>query len=307
MTPVTATVGHGTTALWYLTRATGLVALGSVVDRRDWRHLLCRMGQRPAAARSPFPIRPSRRVAPVPRPDRGGRGAYDGGRRDVPISLLDAVIPFRTPWTTAGWHRCRAHSTCSWPLRSRAQFSSTHRGQGVADRPRAGLRMLANRPFHALVSGSDARLPVAQFVYLACVVSVIAALGRRIAAGEDRHAPGGGSAAAVRGSLVLFGAAVFAFTVRCGRGGPGGGGTVEGPLAALSPVGAGRGPPHRDRWPARRRLPETPFTYRGHRLLRRRRAGRSLATRRWSSRCGSATANSCYCCCTALLFAVASP
>jgi sulfoxide reductase heme-binding subunit YedZ len=233
MTPVLATVGHGATAFGYLTRATGLVAL-VLLSMAVVLGILCSVGW----------------VS-----DRWPRFVSQSVHRDVsllclvlivihvvttvadgyvPIGLFDAVIPFRSPYRTV-WVGLGA---CAFDVfLAVAVTSGVRRRIGAKAWRTVHWAAYACWPialFHSLGSGSDARLPVAQFVYLVCVVSVIAALGWRVAT-ANAATPTWRVAGAVGGCLVLLGAAVFALAGPMQPGWSRRAGTASALLASLSP------------------------------------------------------------------------
>ena len=180
-----ATVGHGSTALWYLTRATGLVSLillsatvvlgtvasvGWTTDR--WPRFLSQSVHRNLSLFCLALI--------------GVHIVTTVGDGYVPIGLADAVIPFRSPyrpiWVGLGAWR----STCCSPSRSPA-----HSAAASGWPPGAGSHWLAYACWpiaavHGLGSGTDARLPGATLVFVVCIGSVAAAVAWRLAVGRAR-------------------------------------------------------------------------------------------------------------------------
>jgi hypothetical protein len=205
-----ATVGHGATSLWYMTRATGLVAL-VVLSVTVVIGIVCSIGW--ASERWPRFLSQSvhRNVSLLGVALVVVHVVTTVADGYVPISLADAIIPFRSPYRTL-WIGLGA---CAFDLLLAVGISSGVRRRIGARAWRAiHWAAYACWPvalFHALGSGTDARLPGVQFVYLVCTVSVITALGWRIVAARSV-----GSAprlvAAVSGTSILFAAAVFAFT-----------------------------------------------------------------------------------------------
>ena len=163
---VVATVGHGSTALWYLTRATGLVSfillsatvvLGTVAsvgwtsDR--WPRFLSQSLHRNLSLFCVVLI--------------GVHVVTTVGDGYVPIGLADAVIPFRSPyrpiWVGLG-------AVAFDMLLAVAITSALRRRIGVA--AWRGVHWLAYACWpiavlHGLGSGSDPRLPGAMLVFVA--------------------------------------------------------------------------------------------------------------------------------------------
>lgn len=207
-TSVLATVGHGSTALWYLTRATGLVSLillsatvvvgtvasvGWTTDR--WPRFLSQSVHRNLSLFC---------IALI-----GVHVVTTVGDGYVPIGLADAVIPFRSPyrpmWVGFG-------AVAFDMLLAVALTSVLRRRIGVA--AWRGVHWLAYvcwpiAVLHGLGSGSDAQLPGAQVVFVLCIAAVVAAVAWRLAAGSARSMTwrfGG----AIVGAAVLVVIAVFA-------------------------------------------------------------------------------------------------
>ena len=182
---VLATVGHGSTALWYLTRATGLVSLillsatvvlgtiasvGWTTDR--WPRFLSQSVHRNLSLFC---------IALI-----GVHIVTTVGDGYVPIGLADAVIPFRSPyrpiWVGLG-------AVAFDMLLAVAITSALRRHIGVA--AWRGVHWLAYACWpiavvHGLGSGSDARLPGAVIVFVLCTASVAAAVAWRLATGWAR-------------------------------------------------------------------------------------------------------------------------
>lgn len=203
-----ATIGHGSTALWYLTRATGLVSLillsatvvlGTVAsvgwtgDR--WPRFLSQSVHRNLSLFC---------IALI-----GVHVVTTVGDGYVPIGLADAVIPFRSPyrpiWVGLG-------AVAFDLLLAVAITSALRRRIGVA--AWRGVHWLAYACWpiavlHGLGSGSDARLPGAMLVFVLCTATVAAAVAWRLAAGRARSVTwrlGG----AVAGAAVLIVITAFA-------------------------------------------------------------------------------------------------
>jgi DMSO/TMAO reductase YedYZ heme-binding membrane subunit len=208
MTGVVSTVGHGSTDLWYLTRAAGLVSLillsatvvlglvasvGWTTER--WPRFLSQTVHRNLSlyCLAFIGLHVLSTVA-------------DGY---VPISLLDAVLPFRSPYRPI-WVGFGALAFDM--LLAVAITSGLRRRIGTA--AWRGVHWLAYACWpiavvHGLGSGSDPRLPGALLVFVACIGLVAAAVVWRLAVGRARSASWrllGGVAAA----LVVFLIAIFA-------------------------------------------------------------------------------------------------
>jgi DMSO/TMAO reductase YedYZ heme-binding membrane subunit len=204
---LTASVGHGSKALWYLTRSTGLVALvllsatlilgivaslGWTTDR--WPRFLSQGLHRNLSllCLGLITIHVVTTVA-------------DGY---VPITYLDAVIPFRTPyrplWVGLGalaFDLLLAVAITSGLRRNigRRTWRAIHIGAYLCW-PIAAM--------HALGAGSDARLPIVFAVEVACIAMVGAAVAWRLVAGRSlptwtRLGAGAAGALAI-GGVVLF-------------------------------------------------------------------------------------------------------
>jgi len=232
MAALVATVGHGSTALWYLTRATGLVSLillsatvvlGSVAsvgwttDR--WPRFLSQSVHRNLSLFC---------VALI-----GVHVVSTIGDGYVPIGLADVVIPFRSPYRPI-WVGLGALAFDM--LLAVAITSGLRRRIGVA--AWRGVHWLAYACWpiavvHGLGSGSDARLPGATLVFVVCTVSVTAAVAWRLAVGRTRSVSwrlGG----AVAGAAVLLVMAAFAVAGPLGPGWSHRAGTSSALLAQLS-------------------------------------------------------------------------
>jgi methionine sulfoxide reductase heme-binding subunit len=127
----------------------------------------------------------------------------------VPIGLLDAVIPFRSPYRPI-WVGLGALAFDM--LLAVAITSALRRRIGVA--AWRGVHWLAYAcwplaALHGLGSGSDPRLPGAMLVFVACTGSVVAALAWRLVSGRART-PARRVGGAVAGAAVLLLIAAFA-------------------------------------------------------------------------------------------------
>jgi DMSO/TMAO reductase YedYZ heme-binding membrane subunit len=205
---MTGTVGHGTTALWYLTRSTGLVSfillsatvvLGIVSSvgwtTQRWPRFLSQAVHRNLSlfCLALIGVHVVSTVA-------------DGY---VPINLSDAVVPFRSPYRPI-WVGLGALAFDM--LLAVAITSGLRRRIGTA--VWRGVHWLAYACWpiaavHGLGSGSDARLPGALLVFVLCISAVAGTIAWRLALGplpSTAWRLGGGATAA----LVVIGIAVFA-------------------------------------------------------------------------------------------------
>jgi sulfoxide reductase heme-binding subunit YedZ len=198
-----AAVAHSGTALWYLTRATGLISLvllsatvvlGVVASvgwtAARWPRFLSQAVHRNLSlfCIALIAIHIVTTVA-------------DGY---VPISYLDAFIPFLTPYRPL-WIGLGALAFDM--LLAVGITSGLRRRIGV--RAWRGVHYLAYACWpiavlHGLGSGSDARLPIMVLIEVACLASVVSAVAWRLAAarripGTWRLAAAGGAAALVIG------------------------------------------------------------------------------------------------------------
>ena len=208
MMALVATVGHGSTALWYLTRAAGLVSLillsatvvlgtvasvGWTTDR--WPRFLSQSVHRNLSLFCLALI--------------GIHIVSTVGDGYVPIGLADAVLPFRSPYRPV-WVGLGALALDL--LLAVAITSALRRRIGVA--AWRGVHWLAYACWpiaavHGLGSGSDTRLPGAMLVFVVCTASVAAAVAWRLAVGRVR-APSWRLGGAVAGAAVLLVITAFA-------------------------------------------------------------------------------------------------
>ena len=207
--PILAAVGHGSSAMWYLTRSTGLVALilltGTVVlgitcsigwVHERWPRFVSQAVHRNLSLLGLVLI-----VVHVVSTVADGY---------VPIGLADALIPFRSPYRPL-WVGLGAFAFDL--LIAIAITSALRRRIGVRLWRFFHLLAYACWPIaliHGLGSGSDTRLFVIQCVYLLCVVAVVAALGWRLVASPSMTSTLR-LGAAVGATFVLLVAALFAF------------------------------------------------------------------------------------------------
>jgi sulfoxide reductase heme-binding subunit YedZ len=204
MGALVASVGHGSAALWYLTRATGLVSLivlsatvvlgtvasvGWTTDR--WPRFLSQSVHRNLSLFCLALI--------------GVHVISTVGDGYVPIGLADAVLPFRSPYRPI-WVGLGALALDM--LLAVAITSALRRRIGVA--AWRGVHWLAYACWpiaavHGLGSGSDTRLPGAMLVFIGCTASVAAAVAWRLAVGRARSASWrlGGAAAGAAVLLVI--------------------------------------------------------------------------------------------------------
>lgn len=207
ITPLFA-VGHGYTSLWYMTRATGLVSLillsatvvlgivasvGWTTER--WPRFLSQSVHRNLSLLCIVLI--AVHVVTT---------VADGY---VPISLLDAVIPFTTPYRPL-WV---GFGAVALDLLLAVAITSGFRKR-IGVRAWRGIHWLAYLCWpiallHGLGSGSDTRLSVALFLNIVCVISVVGAVGWRLVTGRS-FSPGRRIAAAVVGLGAMIAIAVVA-------------------------------------------------------------------------------------------------
>jgi sulfoxide reductase heme-binding subunit YedZ len=203
-----AVVGHGSTAFWYLTRGSGIVALillsGTVVlgivatlgwSSRVWPRFVSQSVHRNLSVLCLVFV--AIHVATT---------VADGY---VPIGLLDAVIPFRTPYRTL-WVGFGALSLDM--LLAVAVTSALRKHIGARAWRNTHLLAYLCWPIallHGLGSGSDTRLPVVLAVEVLCVAAVFGVSMWRLAVGTG-PAAGKRAALALAGTAVTIGIAVFA-------------------------------------------------------------------------------------------------
>ena len=205
---LTASVGHGSKALWYLTRSTGLVALVllsatlilGIVSSLGW-----------TTERWPRFLSQGlhRNLSLLCLGLIGLHVITTVADGYVPITYLDAVIPFRTPyrplWVGLGalaFDLLLAVAITSGLRRhiGRRTWRAIHIGAYLCW-PIAAL--------HALGAGSDARLPVVFGVEVACIALVGAAVAWRLVAARSLPTWTRLGAAAA-GALAIGGIALFA-------------------------------------------------------------------------------------------------
>jgi sulfoxide reductase heme-binding subunit YedZ len=254
MTPLFGTVGHGATSFWYLTRATGLVAMVllsatvvlGVVCSVDW-----------ASERWPRFVSQSvhRNLSLLSLVFIGVHVVTTVADGYVPIGLLDAIVPFhsayRTLWVGLG--------ACAFDVLVAVAVTTALRRR-IGFGPWRGVHWLAYlcwpiALFHALGSGTDTRLGLVLALYVLCVAAVLGALAWRIAlattaTARTRIAAAGGGAA------VVLTAAVFALLGPLRPGWSQRAGTSSALLAQLS----GSHPTPQSAPPATTATPPAPFT-----------------------------------------------
>ena len=182
MTSVLATVGHGSSALWYLTAGDRPRVAHSAVGDRGARN--GRLGGWTSDRWPRFLSQSLHRnlslfcIAIV-----GVHVVTTVGDGYVPIGVADAILPFRSPYRPL-WVGLGAMAFDM--LLAVAITSALRRRIGVA--AWRGVHWLAYACWpvavmHGLGSGSDARLPGAILVFLLCIAAVAAAVAWRLAAG----------------------------------------------------------------------------------------------------------------------------
>ncbi len=205
---VPATVGHGLSALWYLTRASGLVSL-ILLSSTVVLGIVASVGW--TTTRWPRFLSQSvhRNLSVFCLALIGVHIVSTVGDGYVPIGLMDAVIPFRSPYRPI-WVGLGA---LAFDLLLAVVITSALRRRiGVA--AWRGVHWLAYACWpvavlHGLGSGSDPRLPGAALVFVVCTAAVAAALVWRLTSGRART-PARRVGGAVAGAAVLLVIGVFA-------------------------------------------------------------------------------------------------
>ena len=203
-----ATVGHGSSALWYLTRATGLVAfillsatvVVGIVSSIGWT-----TGRWPRFLSQAV----HRNLSLFCLALIGIHVATTVGDGYVPIGFADAVIPFRSPYRPL-WVGLGA---CAFDLLLAVAVTSALRRR-IGARTWRGVHFLAYLCWpiallHALGSGSDVRLPAAQVIDVLCITAVFGASAWRLAIARTVSA-GRRFSTALAATLGLLGVALFA-------------------------------------------------------------------------------------------------
>ncbi len=202
-----ASVGHGSTAMWYLTRATGLVAL-VLLSATLVLGLVSSVGW--TSERWPRFLSQSvhRNLSLFCLVLVGVHIVSTVGDGYVPITLGDAVFPFLTPYRPL-WVGLGALAFDM--MLAVAITSALRRRIGV--RAWRGVHWLAYACWpiavaHGLGSGTDPRLPLATAIFVLCSLSVGAAVVWRLAVGPVRSGLGrvaaAGGVVAVLVALGLF-------------------------------------------------------------------------------------------------------
>ena len=206
--PMVAVVGHGSTAFWYLTRATGLVSLvllsatvvlgvvasvGWTTER--WPRFLSQTVHRNLSLFCLVLI--------------GLHIVTTVADGYVPIGYLDAVIPFLTPYRPL-WV---GFGALAFDMLLAVAITSGLRRR-IGTRAWRNVHWLAYvcwpiALLHGLGSGTDARLSLALIITVLCVVSVVFAVGWRLVTGRGTP-PHRRLAAATVGAVTLIGIAVVA-------------------------------------------------------------------------------------------------
>lgn len=233
---VLATIGHGGTAYWYLTRATGLVAmlllsatvvLGIVASvgwtTERWPRFLSQALHRNLSLFCLVLV-----VVHVV------TTVADGF---VPISITQMVVPFGTAYRPV-WVGLGA---VAFDLMLAVAITSALRRR-IGLRAWRGVHWLAYACWpvavlHGLGTGSDTRIVGAQFLYVLCVLAVLGAVAWRLAVSAE-VAPGRRLALATAGVVVMLGTAIFALLGPLRPGWSHRAGTSNALLAQLTPHAA---------------------------------------------------------------------
>jgi sulfoxide reductase heme-binding subunit YedZ len=210
MVTMVAAVGHGSTALWYLTRATGLVSLvllsatvvlgvvasvGWTTER--WPRFLSQAVHRNLSLFCLVLV--------------GLHVVTTVADGYVPIGYLDAVIPFQTPYRPL-WV---GFGALAFDMLLAVAITSGLRRR-IGTRAWRNVHWLAYvcwpiALLHGLGSGTDARLSLALIITGLCVASVVGAVGWRLVTGRGTP-PQRRIAAAVVGAVTLVGIGVVAIS-----------------------------------------------------------------------------------------------
>ena len=205
---VVAAVGHAGTSLWYLTRATGVVALVllsaamvlGIVSSVGW-----------VSERWPRFVSQAvhRNLSLLALAFVGVHIVTTVADGYVPITLIDAVVPFRSPYRPL-WVGLGA---CAFDLML-ALGVTTGLRRRIGARAWRAVHWLAYAcwpvaVFHALGSGSDTRLAGVQALYVVCIGAVFVALVWRIVLARSATSNGRLVAAAGAASVLVAGT-VFA-------------------------------------------------------------------------------------------------
>lgn len=208
--PMVATVGTGSTAMWYLTRATGLVSmvlltatvvLGVVASvgwtTERWPRFLSQSVHRNLSLLCLVLI--------------GVHIVTTVADGYVPIGYLDAVIPFRTPYRPL-WV---GFGALAFDLLLAVAITSGLRRR-IGTRAWRSVHWLAYvcwpiALLHGLGAGTDTRLSPTLMIYVLCVVAVVGAVGWRLVTGRT-FSPPRRIAAAVIGAATVIGIGIVAIT-----------------------------------------------------------------------------------------------
>ena len=208
MPPMLAAVGTGSTAMWYLTRATGLVALvllsatvvlgvvasvGWTTER--WPRFLSQTVHRNLSLFCLVLI--------------GVHIVTTVADGYVPIGYLDALIPFRTPYRPL-WI---GFGALAFDLLLAVAITSGLRRR-IGTRAWRSVHWLAYvcwpiALLHGLGSGTDTRLSLTLLINVLCVVAVVGAVGWRLVTGRT-FSPGRRIVAAVIGAITVVGIGIVA-------------------------------------------------------------------------------------------------
>ncbi len=202
-----ATVGHGSTTFWYLTRAAGLVSL-VLLTATVVLGMVASVGW--TAERWPRFLSQSlhRNLSLLAMVFIGIHVVTTVADGFVPISLLDAVVPFQTAYRPL-WV---GFGAVSLDLMLAVAISSGLRRRIGVHSWRA-IHWLAYlcwpvAVLHGLGTGTDTHLTVALVIEVVCVAAVVVVGAWRLAAGSARSA-GWRVGSAAAGLVVLLGIGLF--------------------------------------------------------------------------------------------------
>jgi sulfoxide reductase heme-binding subunit YedZ len=206
--PMEAAIGHGSTAYWYLTRGSGLVSL-VLLSATVVLGIVATLGWTSGAWPRFVSQSVHRNLSVLCLVFIAIHVVTTVADGYVPIGLLDAVIPFRTPYRTM-WVGFGALSLDM--LLAVAVTSGLRKHIGARAWRNTHLLAYLCWPIavlHGLGSGSDARLPIVLAVEVLCIGSVFAASMWRLAVGPVPSTVGR-MALALLGFAGVIGIAVFA-------------------------------------------------------------------------------------------------
>jgi DMSO/TMAO reductase YedYZ heme-binding membrane subunit len=208
MAGLVSTVGHGSSDLWYLTRAAGLVSL-VLLSATVVLGLVSSVGS--TTQRWPRFLSQSvhRNISLYCLAFIGLHVVSTVADGYVPISVVDAVVPFRSPYRPL----YVGFGALAFDMLLAVAITSGLRRRIGTGAWRA-VHWLAYLCWpiavvHGLGSGSDPRLPGALLVFVACIASVAAAAAWRLAVGRARSASWRLLGLVVAASVV-FGITAFA-------------------------------------------------------------------------------------------------